>query len=249
MNRISQTIRCWLYFLIFDVVIFLRNFSSRSSNSNYFLFFCFWKHISFTSFYSRLYLYIMLEIFSLSIVLHVMIFLYHNEILRHNLFRATFIRDKEIVKLNMNLSRSLKVRAEQYINWWISSLSFWSFLQSHLFMMISWFENKQRTLKLLIESRNVLTRELIHHSKLNETKITSRLTLFNDSHDVSTSVEQYESVLMITVGHDIAAQLFYVRRPDIWMSETEMTNTLDMILTFMCEKIRDTWTMHYFGQI
>jgi hypothetical protein len=177
-----------------------------------FFFFCLWKHISFTSFYSRLYLYLMLEIFSLSFVLHVMIFLYHNEILRHNLLRAIFIRNKEIVKLNMSLFRSLKVRVEQYINLWIASVDFWSFLQSHSFMMISWFENKQRTLKLLIESRKDLTRELFHHSKLDEIKITSRLTLFSDSHDVSISVERYESVLMIAVDHDIIAQLFYVRR-------------------------------------
>jgi hypothetical protein len=177
-----------------------------------FFFFCIWKHISFTSFYSRLYLYIMLEIFSLSFVLHVMIFLYHNKILRHNLFRATFIRNKEIVKLNMSLSRSLKVRAEQYINLWISSINFWLFLQNHSFMMISWFENKQRTLKLLIKSRKNLTKELFHHSKLDENKFTFCLTLFSDLHDVSISVERYENVLMIAVDHDIIAQLLYVRR-------------------------------------
>ncbi len=122
----------------------------------------------------------MLEIFSILFVLHVMIFLYHNEILRHYLSRAILIWDKEIIKLNMNFSRSFKVRVEQYINLWISSISFWSFLQNHLFMMISWFENKQRTLKLLIKSRKNLTRKLFHHLNLVEIKITSRLTSFND---------------------------------------------------------------------
>ena len=66
----------------------------------------------------------MLEIFFLSFVLHVMIFLYHNKILRNDLFRATFIQNKKIVKLNMNFFRSFKVRAEQYINLWIFSISF-----------------------------------------------------------------------------------------------------------------------------
>ena len=79
-------------------------------------------------------------------------------------------------------------------------------------MITSWFENKQRTLKLLIKPRKSLTKKLFHHSKLDEAEIISRLILFSDSHDVPTPVERYENVLMIAAGHGIAAQLPYVRR-------------------------------------
>ena len=189
----------------------------------------------------------MLEVFFLSFVLHVMIFLYYNEILRNDLPRAILIQNKEIVKLNMNLSRSLKIRVEQYINLWIFSVSFWSFLQSHSFMMTLWSKNKQRTLKLLIESRKDLTREFFHHLKLDEAKIISCLILFSGSHDVSISVKRYESVLMIAVDHDIAAQLLYVRRL-INEYNTDEIRTCRMHLVWQLEsfsKYRIKHTLHW----
>ena len=109
--------------------------------------------------------------FFLLFVLHVMIFLYHNKILRNHLFRTIFNQNKEIVKFNMNFFRSLKIRVKQYINLWISSINFWSFLQNHSFMMISWFQNKPQILEFLIESRRNLTKFFFHYLKFDETKI------------------------------------------------------------------------------
>ena len=55
----------------------------------------------------------------------------------------------------------LDIRAGQYANLWIPSISFWSFLQTHPFTIASW-SNKEgvTSLDLLIDSRKGLTQNL-----------------------------------------------------------------------------------------
>ena len=61
----------------------------------------------------------------------------------------------------IDVSRSLNIRADQYVNVWISSINFWSFLQSHSFSIASW-ETKDEIINLdfLIDSRKDLTQKL-----------------------------------------------------------------------------------------
>ena len=52
----------------------------------------------------------------------------------------------------------------QYITLWIPSVSFWVFLQSHLFVVTLWADGRHVTLELFVESRKGLTRELLSHA-------------------------------------------------------------------------------------
>ena len=119
---------------------------------------------------------------------------------------------EEVVKIRLALSRKLKVKAGQSINLWIPSVSFWSFMQSHPFMVTSWAEGYQDTLELFIEPRRGLTRELLRCGKYNIEINRSHLALFSGPHGISTPVCTYESVIMIATGFGIAAQLPYLKQ-------------------------------------
>jgi hypothetical protein len=63
--------------------------------------------------------------------------------------------------MSIDVPRSLDVRAGQYVNVWIPSISFWSFLQSHPFTIASWTKGEaSTTLDLIIEPRRGLTQKL-----------------------------------------------------------------------------------------
>jgi len=47
-----------------------------------------------------------------------------NGVFRHHLSRATITHDSRAVKMQLHLQKALKVDAGQYINLWISSISF-----------------------------------------------------------------------------------------------------------------------------
>ena len=81
--------------------------------------------------------------------------------------------------------------------------------------MTSWSEGKQNSLDLFIESRGGFTRELLSHCKVNGYGTSSRLVLFSGPHEISMPVGEYESVLMIASGFGIAAQLPYLKQPDL----------------------------------
>jgi NAD(P)H-flavin reductase len=112
----------------------------------------------------------------------------------------------------MTMSRPIEVKAGKYTNLWIPTVSFWSFLQSHPFVVTSWADGKQDTLELFIQPRRGLTRELFSHGTLDKSVSVPRLALFSGPHGISVPVGEYETVLMVATGFGIAAQLPYLRK-------------------------------------
>ncbi|KFY03642.1 hypothetical protein V490_00110 [Pseudogymnoascus sp. VKM F-3557] len=101
-------------------------------------------------------------------------------------------------------------RTMQYINLWIPSVSFWSFLQTHPFTVISWDAKDQVKLDLLIEPRRGLTRELLYHAKKGYT--INPLVMFSGPHGANLSMGEYESVLMVASGFGIAAFVPHLKK-------------------------------------
>jgi NAD(P)H-flavin reductase len=106
--------------------------------------------------------------------------------------------------------RALKIETEQYINLWIPSVSFWSFTQSHPFVIISWAVGEQDTLDLFIEPCRGLTRELLQHAKSG--RVINALVMFSGSYGKSVAMEEFETIVMVASGFGIAAQLPYLKR-------------------------------------
>lgn len=133
-----------------------------------------------------------------------------NEVFRHHLARATISHDEGAVKMQLHLTRPLKVEAGRYLNVWIPSVSFWSFLQTHPFTVVSWAATAQDTLDLLIEPRRGLTRELLNHAKRSYT--INPIVMFSGPHGMDLAKDRYESVLMVASGFSIAALLPYLKK-------------------------------------
>lgn len=139
--------------------------------------------------------------------------LYRDGTFRYRRSRAFFTHAHGTVKIRISLSKPLKVDPGQYINLWIPSISFWSFLQSHPFMVTSWAGGRQDTLELFVEPRRGLTRELLRHAETDGEggAANARLVLFSGPHGFSAAVGDYENVLMVAGGFGIAAHLPYLK--------------------------------------
>ncbi len=151
---ILQSLRLfWLFFY----EAFLRDHQAAILVAGYAL----WKHTISGSKLPRLYVYISTRIFLATSVLQCVVVLYRNFSFRRDHSRALISKHRGSIRITIDISRSLNIRAGQYVNVWISSISLWSFLQSHSFTIASW-ENKEEvtSLDLLIESRKDLTQKL-----------------------------------------------------------------------------------------
>jgi len=90
------------------------------------------------------------------------------------------------------------------------SVSFWSFLQSHPFVVISWAEKPQDHLDLFIEPQRGLTRELLYHAKSGHAM--NPWVLFSGPHGNSIPMDNCENILMVASGFGIAAHLPYLKQ-------------------------------------
>ena len=167
-----------------------------------------WRHLPADKLFPQLYLYISAGLFLFTCALQCGGILYHNGTFRYGHSRGQITQACGTVQMNIRLSRPLKINAGQYINLWIPSVSFWSFVQSHPFVVTSWADEKQTSLDLFIEPRRGLTRELLGHTGTAD----SRLVLFGGPHGISAPVGEFESVVMIASGFGIAAHLPYLKQ-------------------------------------
>jgi hypothetical protein len=127
-------------------------------------------------------------------------------------FSAHITHEYGAVKVRIQLQKPLDVKAGQAINlWmWMPSVSFWSFLQSHPFVVISWAEKPQDHLDLFIEPRRGLTRELLYHAKSGHTM--NPWVLFNGPYGKSIPIEDCENILIVASGFGIVAHLLYLKQ-------------------------------------
>lgn len=123
--------------------------------------------------------------------------LYQNYTVSHDCLQALFILDSRssisIVTINICLSKSLQVKAGQYINLKIPSVSVWSFLQSHPFVVISWLEGKQDNLQLIIKLCKKLSGKLLYYAKNNKRYFVP----FSNFYGRSAAVDNYKIVFLI----------------------------------------------------
>lgn len=151
-----------------------------------------------------LYIYIWPALFLVTLALETSLLLYRNGVFSSGLPRAEITETHGAVLVRIQLQRPLKIKPGQYINLWIPSVSFWSFMQTHPFVVVSWVEGYQYTLDLLIQPRKGLTRDLV--------TCHPRTVLFTGPHGISAPIDEYEHILMVAGGVGIIAQLPYLNR-------------------------------------
>ncbi|KAH6675937.1 hypothetical protein B0J14DRAFT_587659 [Halenospora varia] len=157
------------------------------------------------------YLYIFAGIVAALFVVQLGTVVFQNKAWGRNFSRAYITRVNDTVRIRITASRPVEIKAGQYINIWIPSVS-WYILQSHPFVVTNWVEGKQGTLELFVQPRRGLTRKLFSHGTLDTRNFIPRLALFSGPHGISIPVVEYETVLMVATGFGIAAQLPYLRK-------------------------------------
>lgn len=170
------------------------------------------RHLISQSNFKWSYVYIFAGVFVALLAFQCGVVMFRNKAWGRHFPRAFITHIDQTVMIRMTMSRPIEVKAGQYINLWIPSVSFWSFLQSHPFVVTNWADGKQDTLELFIQPRRGLTRELFSHGTLDERGSVPRLALFSGPHGISVPVGEYETVLMVATGFGIAAQLPYLRK-------------------------------------
>ena len=182
----------------------------------FFSLYAIWRHIRSEKLLPKLYIYISITIFVTTSVFQWGLTLYRNFSLQDGCGRALVVRWNGAVRINIRLSRPISVHAGQYINIWIPSISFWSFLQSHPFMVVSWTAGQPMYLDLLIEPKTGFTHKLYQYAreimpenlKPEEfSQADSRIAWFSGPHGSSTNVGDFGTVLLIATDFGIAAQI------------------------------------------
>jgi hypothetical protein len=118
---------------------------------------------------------------------------------------------REVIKIRVVLARPLEVQPCQYINLWMPTVSLWSWLQSHPFMVTSWSPGKQEVLGLFVEARRGFTENLRRRTAL--TGSASFCAFIGGPHGISKTVNQYETVLAVASGFGIGGLIPHVKNP------------------------------------
>jgi NAD(P)H-flavin reductase len=164
-----------------------------------------------TSKFRWLYVYIFAGIAAALLVVQCGGVVFRNKAWGRGFSRANITCFNGTVRIRIAVPRPIEIKAGQYINVWMPSVS-WYIFQSHPFVVTNWVEGKQVTLELFIQPRRGLTRRLFSRGTLDARDSIPRLALFTGPHGISIPVVEYETVLMVATGFGIAAQLPYLRQ-------------------------------------
>ena len=164
-----------------------------------------WLRLGTESAFNRICVYVSTGIFLLTNIMYAFSIIYFNGLLSGKLPTLQVLNAQNSFLLQITVKRRLKVHAGQYLDVWIPSISFWSFLQSHPFMIVSSFQRQDQTvLELLVEPRNGMTARLQNRIKSDQQ---SCRVLFGGPHGRADSLQNYDRILMLASGLGIVAQI------------------------------------------
>ena len=170
-----------------------------------------WIHLVPRPLLPRLCNYFSVGICSATALVLCLLMLYRNGIFRRGFAHATITSSENSVLIRVALPFPVKVRAGQYVGLWLwsPSVSFWSFAQSHPFVVTSWSDKPQDTLDLFIEPHKGLTRQLRQRSNVPSDPC---IALINGPYGVSVPAGEFAVVVMVASGFGIAAHLPYLKQ-------------------------------------
>ncbi len=198
-----------------------------------------WRHLSSSMKLSDLYLLVFDCTFLITFVMQCLILLYRNVALHRDCSRALIARQNNVVRMTIFISRSWKVKIEQYVNVWISFVSLWSFLQSHSFIIVFWSESKNSSLDFLIKLRDDFTRKLFNRVDEHQEKNVSlrEVKEINESRiDAAGEIDQshfddVENFRIISKSSDLRIA-FFSKSHDSNVSIENYEKVLMMIIEF-----------------
>ena len=178
-----------------------------------------WRHLSSKSLLVRICLYVSTGRLGLTSLLQLCSILYRNASFQQGFPRARVTKMSGGIKVTVIVPSRLQIKPGQYINLWIPSISFWSFLQSHPFVVASCTEGEQTTLELLIGPQKRLTSKFLRNSTNVSDSASAglRLALFSGPHGLSAPLAEFETSSLggFGVWNSCSATISSV--PDSWL--------------------------------
>ena len=184
-----------------------------------------WRHLPSEAIFPRIYIYVPLVILLMTTVIYILIFAYRNGVLPPRPYPRVSVanikdaksrllnndaQEGKPLKIRVALPRPLKVKAGQYVNLWMPTVSLSSWTQSHPFMVTSWSPGTQDVLELFVQVRRGLTEKLRLRADFDG--FASFTAFVSGPHGLSEPVDQYESVLAIASGFGLARVIPYVKQ-------------------------------------
>lgn len=175
-----------------------------------------WRHLPTGVSFPMICLYISVGTLAMTCLVQVFHMLYYNGLLAGRGFPRAIAScdgdDSSVVRVRLILPRAIHVQAGRWINLWMPTLSWWSWMHTYPFIVISFSPGKQGTLDLLVQPRSATSAALLHRARTEKLKVVSIRALFSGPHGISQSVANYETVLAIASGHGIVAVLPYMKK-------------------------------------
>ncbi|KAL4744202.1 hypothetical protein BDW72DRAFT_199991 [Aspergillus terricola var. indicus] len=185
------------------------------------LLYALWQHLPSSLSGSRLYLIIMLVMALLTFTVHGAWVVYQNGLFRLKQTRVLLSSPVEVTNsskekvlasftVRVKLPRPIKLRAGQYVYLWMPFMGFWSWTQSHLYMVISWSQEKQSTLDLYVHPRQWFSARLLERADMARGTTVLLTGFISAPHGVSESLDRYKRVVAISSGSGVAAVIPYL---------------------------------------
>ena len=126
-----------LFFLRFFRQFFYEIFLKMHQNFANLILYAIWRHTKIAHSFISLCITIDLSILTMIILLQLATIFYRNLIFNQvnemtSLTKLQSIKEKNVLFIDITITRFWKMRVEQYINFWISTFNLRSFFQSHL---------------------------------------------------------------------------------------------------------------------
>jgi predicted ferric reductase len=186
------------------------------------LLYALWQHLPSSFRGSRLYLIIMLIMALLTFTVHGAWVVYQNgifcskqtEVLLSSPVEVNSSKEKTLAPftVRVKLPKPIKLRAGQYVYLWMPFMGFWSWTQSHPYMVISWSQEEQSTLELYVHPRQGFSARLLERANMARGTTVSMTGFISAPHGVSESLDRYERVVAVASGSGVAAVIPYLQK-------------------------------------
>jgi len=184
-----------------------------------------WRHLPPKQLLALYCVYACAGAFTSTLCLQIATFFYRNGLFMSKGYPRAYIRcgiipanadkNKDVenaVIVRVALPRPMKLDAGQYINLWMPTVSVFSWAQTHPFTVISWSTETQSSLDLFIKPHKGLSATLYERALKAPEGSVSFATFITGLHGISQPIDQYQTVLLLVNGPEIAAALSYVRK-------------------------------------
>jgi hypothetical protein len=172
-----------------------------------------WQHVRAGSQLVQYYILGIIATTAATSILQITDVIIRNRFSYYGLPRASVERIGNAVCINVSLPVKRDIQAGQFLNVYIPGFSFWSFLQSHPFVVASvQGHGEGMTLRLLVEPRRGWTTKLIQYARARGSSANQlHVTFFSGPHGKSVPVDDYGIVILAASGWGLMAQMPYLQ--------------------------------------